>query len=174
MRIAVTGFSGLIGTSPRRSLEEDGHDVLRVVRQGGGPGTTTWDPMAGEIDASAFEGLDGVVNLAGEPIGARRWTAEQKTKIRESRTRGTTLLAEALASCRDRPPVLVSGSAIGFYGDRGAGQPEESGDPGEGFPTDLVLAWESSAAAAEVAGIRVPRLRRGIVLDGGEARRSVV
>src|SRR3546814_8912780 len=102
MRIAVTGFSGLIGTSPRRSLEEDGHDVLRVVRQGGGPGTTTWDPMAGEIDASAFEGLDGVVNLAGEPIGARRWTAEQKTKIRESRTRGTTLLAEALASCRDR------------------------------------------------------------------------
>src|SRR3546814_12272340 len=118
MRIAVTGSSGLIGTSLRRSLEEDGHDVLRVVRQGGGPGTTTWDPMAGEIDASAFEGLDRVVNLAGEPIGARRWTAEQKTTIRERRTRGTTMLAEHLAPCRERRPGLGAGSAHGFYGSR--------------------------------------------------------
>src|SRR3546814_10493004 len=77
-------------------------------------------------------------------------------------------MAEALRSCRDRPPVLVSGSAIGFYGDRGDEQLDESSDPGEGFLTDLVLAWESSAAAAEVVGIRVPRLRTGIVLDAGE------
>src|SRR3546814_17945628 len=87
MRIAVTGSSGLIGTSLRRSLEEDGHDVLRVVRQGGGPGTTTWDPMAGEIDASAFEGLRGVVTLAGGTTGARRWTAGQKTKISSAERR---------------------------------------------------------------------------------------
>ena len=165
MRIAITGSSGLIGTALRRSLEADGNDVVRVVRGGGGPGTTTWDPAKGLIDAAAFEGLDGVVHLAGEPIASRRWTDEQKHRILESRTRGTALLAEALASCADKPPVMVSGSGIDFYGDRGDEDLTETSPPGQGFLTDVVLAWEGAAGMAEQAGIRVPRIRTAMVLD---------
>ena len=119
MRIAITGSSGFIGSALRAALEADGHEVLRVVRTAGGPGTTRWDVERGEIDPAAFERLDGVVHLAGEGIGDKRWTDDQKRKILESRTKGTALLCEALASLNDQPPVLVSGSAIGYYGDRG-------------------------------------------------------
>lgn len=165
MRIAITGASGLIGSALRRSLEDDGHEVLRVVRSDEGEGTTTWDPAAGIIDATAFEGLDGVVHLAGEPIASSRWTDDQKRKILESRTTGTALLAEALAACADKPPVMVSGSGIDYYGDRGDAELTEASGPGEGFLTDVVLAWEAAAAPAESAGIRVPRIRTAMVLD---------
>jgi len=172
VRIAITGSSGLIGSALAGSLEADGHSVVRVVRSGGGPGTTTWDPSAGSIDPSAFEGLDGVVHLAGEGIGARRWSGEQKRRILESRTKGTNLLSEALASCSDRPPVMVSGSAVGFYGDRGAEELTEHSGPGSGFLADVVQRWEASAGVAEAAGVRVPRLRTGIVLDRREGALS--
>jgi hypothetical protein len=167
MRIAITGSSGMIGTALRRSLEADGHDVLRVVRRDGGPGTTTWDPAAGVIDPAAFEGLDGVVHLAGEPIGSRRWTDEQKRKIRDSRTSGTGLIAEALAACTDKPPVLVSGSGIDIYGDTGDTVVTERHPKGSGFLADVVDAWERAAEPAERAGIRVPRIRSAAVLDAG-------
>src|SRR4051794_37656804 len=119
MRIAVTGSSGFIGTALRRSLEADGHTVVRVVRGAPAPGDVRWDIESGTIDGAGLEGLDGVVHLAGEGIGEKRWTEEQKRRILESRSKGTDLLARALAGLTDRPPVLVSGSAIGFYGDRG-------------------------------------------------------
>lgn len=146
------------------SLETDGHTVVRVVRSGDGAGTARWDIDAGEIDADALEGLDGVVHLAGEGIAEKRWSDEQKTRIRDSRTKGTALLAEALASLDAKPPVLVSGSAIGFYGNRGDEQLTETSARGTGFLPDVVVAWEAAAAPAEAAGIRVPRLRTGIVL----------
>ena len=165
MRIAITGSTGLIGGALGRSLEADGHSVLRVVRSDGGSGTTRWDIERGVIDAAAFEGLDGVVHLAGEGIGDERWTDDRKRKIRESRTQGTALLCETLASLTDQPPVLVSGSAVGFYGDRGDEQLTESSPPGSGFLTDLVLAWEAATAPAAAAGIRVARIRSGMVLD---------
>jgi uncharacterized protein (TIGR01777 family) len=176
VRIAITGSSGLIGTALRRSLEADGHDVLRVVRHAAGPGTTAWDIEAGRIDAAAFEGLDGVVHLAGEGIAEKRWTDEQKHRIRESRTKGTALLAEALASTEVRPPVLVSGSGVDFYGDRGDEQlTEQSSRGGPGFLTDLTVDWEAATGMASAAGIRVATVRSGVVLDrdGGALPRMV-
>ena len=166
MRICVSGSSGLIGTALRRSLEADDHTVLRLVRSGDdGPGLVRWDIGRGEIDASSLEGLDAVVHLAGEGIGDKRWTPDQKREILDSRTQGTTLLAEALASLTDKPAVLVSGSAVGFYGDRGDEQLTEGSGPGTGFLTDVVVAWEAAAQPVEPAGIRLAKIRSGIVLD---------
>lgn len=169
MRIAITGASGLIGSALRRSLEADGHDVVPVVRSGGGPGTVRWDIDAGEIDTTGLEGMDGVVHLAGEGIGDKRWTDAQKQRIRDSRTKGTTLLVDALRSLAAKPGVLVSGSAIGFYGDRGDEQLTEASSPGEGFLTEVTTAWEAAADPAADAGIRLAKVRTGIVLsdDGG-------
>jgi len=166
MRIAITGSSGLIGGALSRSLEADGHEVVRVVRSGpAGPGHLRWDIERGEIDTAGLEGLDGVVHLAGEGIGEHRWSEEQKQRILESRTKGTTLLATALAGLGAKPPVLVSGSAIGGYGDRGDEQLTEASALGTGFLAEVVIAWEAAAAPAEAAGIRVPRIRTGLVLD---------
>jgi uncharacterized protein (TIGR01777 family) len=169
MRIAITGSSGLVGTALVRSLEADGHTAIRIVRAGGGADTVPWDIDAGAIDAAGLEGLDGVVHLAGEGIAEKRWTDEQKRKIRDSRTKGTSLLVGALTSLSDKPPVLVSGSAIGVYGNRGDEQLTETSDRGTGFLADVAADWEDAAAPAEAAGIRVPRIRTGIVLapDGG-------
>ena len=166
LRVAITGSSGLIGGGLARSLEADGHEVVRVVRSGdSGPGRVRWDIDHGEIDAAGLEGLDGVVHLAGEGIGDHRWSEEQKRRILESRTQGTALLAQALAGLDAKPPVLVSGSAIGGYGDRGDEQLTEASSLGTGFLAEVVIAWEAAAAPAEAAGIRVPKIRTGIVLD---------
>ncbi len=175
MRIAITGSSGLVGSALVRSLEADGHTAVRVVRSGGGAGTIRWDIERGEIDAAGLEGLDGVVHLAGEGIAETRWTDEQKRKIKASRTEGTALLVGALAALTAKPPVLVSGSAIGFYGDRGDEQLTEASGPGSGFLTEVVEAWEAAAAPAVTSGIRVAYLRTGIVLDadGGVLDRLV-
>jgi hypothetical protein len=173
MRIAITGSSGLIGSALIRSLEADGHTAVPVVRGGGVPGSIRWDIDGGEIDAAGLEGLDGVVHLAGEGIGDKRWTDEQKQRILESRTKGTALLVGALSSLDAKPPVLVSGSAIGYYGDRGDEQLTEASGPGTGFLSDLCQAWEGAAAPAEAAGIRVATIRTGIVLaaHGGALER---
>jgi uncharacterized protein len=141
--------------------------VVQVVRDPSRAGVV-WDPEGGTIDAAALEGVDAVVNLAGEPIGARRWSDEQKRRILDSRVQGTGLLARTLAAL-DRPPaVLVSGSAVGFYGDRGDEVLHESSPPGDDFLSEVVQAWEAAADPAEEAGIRVPRIRTGIVLDADE------
>jgi len=175
MRVAITGSSGLIGSALARSLESDGHTALRVVRSGGGAGTVRWDIERGDIDAAGLEGLDGVVHLAGEGIAEKRWTDEQKAKILNSRVRGTTLLATTLAALDAKPPVLVSGSAIGIYGNRGDEQLTEASVAGSGFLAEVVTAWEAAAAPAEAAGLRVPKIRTGIVLDkdGGVLERLV-
>src|SRR5436190_21414013 len=164
MRIAITGSSGLIGGGLAQSLEADGHQVVRVVRSGSAapPGAVRWDIDRGEIDAKGLEGLDGVVHLAGEGIADKRWTDEQKCKILDSRTQGTRLLADALGALDAPPPVLVSGAAVGVYGDRGDEQLTEASAPGTGFLAEVVVAWEEAAASAGAAGIRVPRIRTGI------------
>jgi len=167
VRIAITGSSGLIGGGLARALEADGHEVVRVVRGAADTsrGEVHWDIERGEIDAGGLEGLDGVVHLAGEGIAEKRWTEAQKRRILESRTKGTHLLAHTLASLERKPPVLVSGAAVGVYGDRGDEQLTEASSPGTGFLSEVVVAWEAAAAPAEAAGIRVPRIRTGIVLD---------
>jgi uncharacterized protein len=167
MRVAITGSSGLIGSALGRSLSDDGHEVVPVVRDRS-RGGVVWDPDRRTIDAAGLSGVDAVVHLAGEPIGARRWTDEQKRRIRESRTSGTRLLAETLATLDEPPAVLVSGSAIGVYGDRGDEVLHESSPAGTGFLAEVVQAWEAATTPAEDAGIRVARIRSGIVLERGE------
>ena len=170
MDIAVTGASGLIGTALTRSLTAHGHRVLRLVRRdGGGSDTIRWDPAAGTIDAAGLEGIDAVVHLAGEGIGERRWSAEQKERIRSSRTLGTGLIARTVAGLTSPPKVLLSGSAIGFYGDTGDRVVDESAPAGSDFLASVCVEWEAAAAPAAEAGIRTAFLRTGIVLspDGG-------
>lgn len=169
MRIAVTGSSGLIGTALCADLEGDGHEVVRVVRSKAGAGDVGWDIDAGTIDAAGLEGLDGVVHLAGAGIAESRWSDEHRRAVKESRTKGTDLLARTLAGLDAPPPVLLSGSAIGYYGDRGDEVLTEASAPGEGFLPEVCTAWEAATAPAEEAGIRVVHLRTGVVLspDGG-------
>jgi len=134
-----------------------------------------WDPERGEIDAAALEGLDAVVHLAGENIASGRWTAEKRRRIRESRVAGTKLLVRALAGL-DRPPaVLVCASAVGFYGDCGARIVDETAPCGAGFLAGLCRDWEEAASAASEAGIRVVRLRIGLVLSaaGGALKKML-
>ncbi len=163
MKVAVTGASGLIGTALTSSLEADGHDVMRVQRG------RDWDPEKGTVDRAAFEGLDAVVHLGGVGIADSRWTAAQKGRVLTSRTAGTTLLAATLAGLDAPPSVLLSGSAIGYYGDHGDSIIDESASAGDDFPARVCIEWEASAAAAVDAGIRVAFLRTGVVqaTEGG-------
>lgn len=166
MRIAITGSSGLIGSALRARLEADGHEAIPVVRGDARPGAISWDPAAGRLDPQELEGLDGVVHLAGAGIGDHRWNEAHKRRVLESRRTGTRVLCEALAATTARPPVLVSGSAVGWYGgDRGDEVLTERSGPGDDFLTEVCLEWEAATAAAEQAGIRVAHLRTGLVLD---------
>ncbi|MGK5554528.1 TIGR01777 family oxidoreductase [Actinomadura kijaniata] len=168
MKVTVTGSTGLIGTALVRSLRADGHEVVRLVRrEPSGPDEARWDPVGGTVDAAAVEGADAVVHLAGAGVGDRRWTASYKREIRDSRVLGTRTLAEAVAGAERRPRVLVSGSAIGFYGDTGDREVHEDAPMGRGFLAGLVRDWEAAARPAAEAGVRVAHARTGIVLDGG-------
>jgi hypothetical protein len=140
--------------------------MVPMVRSKASGDAVHWDPDRGEIDAGGLEGVGAVVHLAGEGIGNKRWNEVQKAKIRGSRVQGTTLLAETLAKLAQPPKVLLSGSAVGFYGDRGDEVLTESSRPGGGFLAELCVAWEAAAAPAKEAGIRVGHLRTGIVLSG--------
>lgn len=168
MRVAISGASGLIGGALHDHLVAAGHDVVRMVRrrQQAGPGDVYWSHQTGEIDREALAAVDAVVHLAGEPIGARRWTPEQKQRIRDSRVEGTALVAGAMAALgEDGPQVLVQGSAVGFYGSRGDERLTEEADRGVGFLADVVADWEAAAAPAEEApGIRVAYARTGVVI----------
>lgn len=168
MKIAITGASGLIGTAVSRSLESDGHQVIPVVRRpvGSDEQAVRWDPTADTIDVAALEGVDGVVHLAGAGIGDKRWTDEYKRLVLESRTCGTDLLARTIASLDAPPKVLVSGSAMGIYGDTGGETVTEADPPGHDFLAQVCVAWEAAAAPAVEAGVRVAFLRTGMVLAG--------
>ena len=166
MDVAISGASGLIGSALSASLRADGHRVLHLTRGGvSGGDAIGWDPDAGRIDAPALEGVDAVVHLAGEGIGEKRWTDEQKRQIRESRVRGTAVLAGAVASRERKPRVFVSGSAIGYYGNRGDEVLTEQSAPGDDFLSQVCVAWEAESQTAADAGVRTVLLRTGIVLD---------
>jgi uncharacterized protein (TIGR01777 family) len=174
--IAVTGASGFIGNALLASFAADGHRVLRLVRRPSAtPDEVAWDPAGGQIDAAKLEGIDAVVHLAGESIASGRWNAERKQQIRQSRLKGTSLLAGALARLSARPPVLVSGSAMGIYGDRGDEILVESSSSGTGFLAEVGQAWEAAADSARDAGIRVVHPRFGMVLhpSGGALERML-
>ena len=167
MKILVTGSTGMVGSALVPYLAANGHDVIRLVRGAAPAGAPAvrWDPDAGRLDAGSVEGLDAVVHLAGENIAAGRWTAARKARIRDSRVRGTRLLADTLARLQRRPRVLVCASAVGFYGDRGDEILREDSRPGTGFLPEVCREWEAAAEPAARAGIRVVNARIGFVLS---------
>ncbi|MCL5005488.1 MAG: TIGR01777 family oxidoreductase [Acidobacteria bacterium] len=168
MKILITGSSGLIGSALIPVLTAQHHQVIRLVRRKADSeeGVAQWDPEAGRLDPRTFEGIEAVVNLAGENIGAARWTPERKTRIRESRVRGTKLLSDAIGQLPHPPKVLVSASAIGYYGSRGDETLSEDKPPGTGFLPEVCVAWEAATEPARQKGVRVVNLRFGMVLSG--------
>jgi uncharacterized protein (TIGR01777 family) len=166
MRIAVTGSGGLIGSALTASLREDGHDVVRLVRRPPREAAEAqWNPDTGSIDVGALAGVEGAVHLAGAGVGDHRWTDSYKRQIRDSRVLGTRTLVRALGSLDPVPRVLVSGSAVGAYGDRGDETLTERSERGDTFLAGVVRDWEAEGQAAEAAGIRVAFPRTGIVLS---------
>jgi len=172
VRIAVTGSSGLIGSRLVPVLREDGHDVLRLVRRT--PRTADehrWDPQHRRIDPALLADVDAVVNLAGVGIGDRRWTEAYKAGVLASRIDATTTVSQALADAAaadpSRPRVLLSGSAVGWYGDTGERVVDESAPPGDDFLAHVCREWEAATAPAADAGVRVTTLRTGLVLGPG-------
>jgi uncharacterized protein (TIGR01777 family) len=169
VRVAITGSTGLIGTAVREALLARGHEVTRVVRKLSSippdERAVVWHPHTGEIEAHGLEGHDVVIHLAGESL-AGLWTPAKKTRILESRKRGTALIAKTIASLERKPTVLLSASGINLYGDRLPDEPlTEDSSPGAGFLADVVRVWEASTAPAEDAGVRVVKMRNALVLS---------
>ena len=166
MRVVVAGSHGLIGSALVAHLRGDGHDVVRLVR-----GTAraadelAWDPDHGVLDPAGLVGADAVVNLAGVNAGSRPLTPARKRAVVASRLRTTSLLATTLAAASEGPRVLLQGSAVGAYGDRGDDELTEAEPYGSTFFADLVERWEAATAPAEAAGVRVMHLRTSIVLS---------
>ena len=175
MRAAITGVRGLIGGALAASLRADGHEVVGVSRRADlAEPTVEWDVESGTIEVAALEGLDAIVHLAGESI-AGRWTSARKSAIMSSRVESTKLLAGAVSQLDAKPSVFVSGSAIGFYGSRGDDELTERSLPGDGFLADVCKRWELAAAPVTDAGVRLVRIRTGLVVGpGAEALRRMV
>lgn len=165
-KVAITGATGLIGRALAARLERDGATVVRIGRSASSQ--VRWDVDRDELDAKQLAGVTAVVHLAGAPI-AERWTDAHKTAIRESRVRGTALVSRTIAAMDTPPRVLISGSAIGIYGNRADEVLTEDSELGTDYLAEVGKAWERATTGAEDAGIRVVHLRTGIVLspDGG-------
>jgi uncharacterized protein len=175
VRIAVTGSRGLIGASLVRHLRSEGHEVTRIVRGKAQPDEVLWNPEEGTIEADKLRGVEAVVHLAGAGVGDHRWSASYKKSILSSRVNGTATLAEALSRLPDVPAVMVSASAVGYYGSRGDEVLTEDSAPGAGFLADVCRQWESATAMAASAGVRVVNLRTGVVLSaaGGALKKQL-
>ena len=172
MRVVVTGSTGFIGSALVAALDQRGDEVVRLSRGSGASAGPSWDPDAGTIASDAFDSIDAVIHLAGEGIGEKRWTPEQKRRILESRVDGTTLLARTIVERSPKSAVLVSGSAVGYYGDRGDEPVDETSANGADFLAGACRQWEAAAQPVADAGIRLVTIRTGIVLDprGGVLR----
>ncbi len=177
MDIVISGASGLIGTALTESLIAHGHRPIALVRRvpRAGADEVEWNPSDGTIDAPSLEGVDAVVHLAGAGIGDKRWSDERKQVIRDSRTEGTALLAKTLADLNDKPEVLVSGSGIGFYGNRGNTELTEAAPSGSGFLAEVCVAWEAATSDAADAGIRTAHVRTSVVMSdrGGTLKKQL-
>lgn len=165
-RIALAGGSGFVGAALRRHWASRGVEVVPLVRRPAETGAeVAWDPETGRLDAARLADCDVLVNLGGASIAAGRWTARRKRLIRESRVRPTQVLAAALRDGVWRPRVWINASAIGYYGDGGERELDESAPQGAGFLASVCADWEAATRPAEAAGVRVVRLRLGVVLD---------
>lgn len=165
MEVLVTGATGMVGSALEAFLRMRGHRVRRVTRNPSAPGDVRWDPEAGLLDLSEDEPIDAVVHLAGENIAGGRWSDKRKRRILESRRKGTRLLCQTLAARSQRPSVFVSASGANYYA-TGTDQPQDEAAPrGKGFLSDVCEVWEGETSAAERAGIRVVKLRLGVILS---------
>ena len=177
-QVAITGASGLVGSALTKALTADGATVLPISRtnRGNNPDTIVWDPTTGLMNPDRLSSVDTVVHLAGESIASGRWNNKQKAKIRDSRVKGTASLVNSMAAITERPKTLICASAIGFYGSRGAEQLTETSDPGAGFLPDVSLEWEAAADAATELGMRVVKVRIGVVLSprGGALQKMLL
>jgi uncharacterized protein (TIGR01777 family) len=163
--IAITGASGFVGSALSGLLKKAGGRVRPLVRPGKhGLDGIQWDPERGTIDAKALEGVDAIVHLAGEGVADGRWTAAKRARIRDSRVRGTELLARAITGLTLKPKVWLSSSAVGYYGDRGDEELDERSSAGADFLAEVCKEWEAAAEPARAAGVRVVHPRFGIVL----------
>lgn len=167
MKILISGSSGLIGSALIPLLTNEGHEVVKLVRHQTNllPNEIAWDPQRGVTDPSFLEGLDAVIHLAGDNIGSGRWTKEKKQQIYDSRVVGTKLLSQALISLKKPPKVLISASAVGYYGDRGSEILTEKSSKGNGFLADVCHDWEKASECVIDHGIRLVNLRIGVVLS---------
>lgn len=178
MRVGITGASGLIGTALGAHLTSSGHEVVPFTRKTARPGSIGWSPAEGTIDREGVAGLDAVVNLAGAGIGDHRWTDEYRETLVDSRVDGTEMLARTMADLAGEgggPKVLISGSAIGYYGDRGNEALTEVSRAGDDFLAKLCVKWEAATDVAQSAGVRVAHIRTGIVLTpkGGALKKML-
>lgn len=178
MKVLVTGSSGLVGSHLLPLLKSKGHAVTRLVRskeKSSAGDAVYWNPDEGEIDSAGLEGHDAVVHLAGENI-AGRWTEEKKARILESRVKGTELLMDALTGLKSKPGVVVAASGVGYYGDRGGEVLTEESPQGKGFLAHVSGRWESALDIGKGAGIRVVKLRIGMVLstEGGALKQMLI
>ena len=168
-KIFVVGSSGLIGTQLVAFLDTGNHEVWRLVRRvaDSNKNEISWNPDKGEINAKELEGFDVVIHLGGVGIGDKRWSKKRKAAIRDSRVNSTELLSKTLASLENKPDLFMMASAIGYYGNRGDEELDESSTSGEDgyFLTDVCKAWENSANPAKNAGIRTVHMRTGIVIS---------
>ena len=176
MKILISGSHGLVGTALIKSLEADRHEIFRLVRHyPHSPSEIEWSPERYSIALSMIEGFDAVVHLAGESIAEGRWTDEKKKRIRESRVKGTRLLGDALANLTQQPRVMISASAVGYYGNRGDETLTEMSSPGDDFLSEVCVEWEKATDMAKEKGIRTVNARFGIILDkdGGALKKML-
>jgi hypothetical protein len=177
MKILVSGSSGFIGGALMPFLTTGGHRVTRLVRRNPAPDEAeiSWNPEAGTVDSAGLEGFDAVVNLAGESV-VGRWTAQKKRRIYDSRVKSTRLLSESLAQLAKPPKVLISASASGYYGDCGEEVLSEEHPPGSTFLAQVCRDWEAATEPAARSGLRVVKLRTGLVLSpaGGALARMLL